>query len=91
MDTDLTIRISESAAAVLRERAAQTGESLAEYAAGIVERTAEGSPLELRDVSGPVADDFGASGMTDDELGDFLEEVKHKVRAAPPDRNHTTP
>ena len=82
METDLTIRISESAAAVLRERAARAGETLAEYAAGIVERTAE-PPRPLRQVSGAVADDFRHSGMTDDELGDFLESVKHKVRREP--------
>ena len=86
MDTDLTIRISDSAAAVLRERAAQTGESLAEYAAGIVERTAEAF-RPLRDVSGAAADDFRDSGMTDDELGDFLEDVKHKIRRDPGPRD----
>ena len=83
MDTDLTIRISESAAGVLRERAARTGETLAEYAAGIVERTAEGAPRDLREISGPAAADFQAGGMSDDELGEFLETVKHKVRRNP--------
>ena len=41
MSVNVTIEISDEAAASLTERAAGTGASLAEYAAGIVERTAE--------------------------------------------------
>ena len=82
MGVNLTIEISDEAAAALSGRAAAAGASLAEYAAGIVERTAEGT-RPLRQISGPAADDFRASGMTDVELGDFLEDAKHRSRHEP--------
>jgi hypothetical protein len=76
---ELTIRISDETAATLSERAKEAGEGLAEYAAGIVKRTADAAKT-LREISGPVAEQFEESGMTEDELGDFLEDVKHKMR-----------
>lgn len=79
MGVNVTIEISDAAAAALTGRAADAGESLAEYAAGIVERTADG-PRPLSQISGPAADDFRQSGMTDDELGDLLEDAKHRSR-----------
>jgi hypothetical protein len=35
----------------------------------------------LREISGPIAEAFEASGMTEDELGDLLDEAKHQMRA----------
>jgi hypothetical protein len=32
----------------------------------------------LREISGPAYDEFLASGMTDDELGDLLERAKRR-------------
>lgn len=75
----LEISISPEAEAKLREKAAMVGEDVTAYAAGVLERMAE-PPLPLREISGPLLDEFKASGMTDDELGDFLEEVKHRQR-----------
>ena len=37
-------------------------------------------PLSLREISGPLSDEFKASGMTDDELGELLEAAKHRMR-----------
>jgi len=50
------------------------------YAAALIEQTTR-SPLSLKEISGPVADDFSKSGMTEDELSDLLEVAKHKMRA----------
>jgi len=49
------------------------------YAERILE--IEGRRPTLREVSGPIAEAFEASGMTEDELGDMLEEAKHQMRA----------
>lgn len=38
-------------------------------------------PLSLKEIGGPIAEDFARSGMTEDELGDLLEEAKHEMRA----------
>ena len=75
----LEISISPEAEAKLREKAAMVGEDISSYAAGVLERMAE-RPLTLREISGPLFEEFKASGMTDDELGDFLEEAKHRIR-----------
>lgn len=76
----LSIPISQEAQAKLLAKAAAAGVDVAAYVAALVEQAAK-APLSLQEISGPVADDFARSGMTDDELGDLLEEVKHEMRA----------
>lgn len=75
----LKLSISPNAETKLREKAAEVGQDVSDYAAGVLERMAE-SPMDLRDISGPLFDEFKASGMTDDELGDLLEDAKHRMR-----------
>ena len=69
---------SPDAEARLRERAAEVGEDPARYAAAIIERSV-GRPKALAEISGPLRDEFLASGMTDDKLGGLLDDVKHKM------------
>lgn len=76
----ISIRLSKEAEAKLKVRAAVAGVDLAEYVATLVEQNAR-RPLSLEEISGPVAKDFEASGMTDDQLSDVLEEAKHAMRA----------
>ncbi len=76
----LTVPISREAEAKLTAKAAAAGVDVSTYVATIVEQTAK-APLSLKEISGPVADDFARSGMTEDELGDLLEEAKHDMRA----------
>jgi hypothetical protein len=38
-------------------------------------------PRSIREISGPVAEAFAKSGMTEDQLAEFLEEKKHAMRA----------
>jgi hypothetical protein len=76
----LTLTISAEAEAKLKAKAAAAGVDVETYAAAIVEQTTK-APLSLREISGPVADDFAKSGMTEDELSDLLEEAKHEMRA----------
>jgi hypothetical protein len=76
----LNLSISTEAEAKLKARALAAGVDLETYAATLVEQIAE-QPLSLKEISGPIAEDFAKSGMTDDELSDLLEEAKHEMRA----------
>lgn len=76
----LSVPISQETEAKLVARARAAGVDLSTYVAALVEETTK-PPLSLHEISGPIANDFANSGMTDDELGDFLEEVKHEMRA----------
>ncbi len=75
---DITIHLSSAAEAKLKERAAATGQPPDAVASRIVEEAVTTPTLD--EVLAPVREDFARSGMTDDELGDFLEDVKHKMR-----------
>lgn len=75
----LQISISPEAEARLREKAAAAGADISEYAAGVLERCAQ-RPLSLEEISGPIAEEFRQSGMTEDELTELLETAKHDMR-----------
>jgi hypothetical protein len=76
----LTLSISPEAEATLKAKAAAAGVDVETYAAALVEHSAK-APLSLTEISGPIAEEFAKSGMTEDELSDFLETVKHEMRA----------
>lgn len=76
----LSIPISPAAEAALRAKAEAAGTDVVTYAARQLEEGAR-PPRSIRDLSGPAYAEFVASGMTDDELGDLLEEAKHEARA----------
>jgi hypothetical protein len=76
----LSLSISDDAEAKLKAKAAAAGVDVATYAARHLELMA-GSARPLKDISGPIAEQFARSGMTEDELSDFLEAEKHAMRA----------
>ena len=76
----LTIPISPEAEAKLKAKADLAGVDLTAYVAALVEQNAR-QPLSIAQISGPVADAFEKSGMTEDELSEVLEEAKHAMRA----------
>lgn len=76
----LKLSISPVTEAKLKAKAAAAGVDVETYAAMLVEQTTK-APLSLKEISGPIAEDFARSGMTEDELGDLLEEAKHEMRA----------
>jgi hypothetical protein len=76
----ITLHISPGAWERLARRAAQTGQDVSECVSTIVEHSV--APMRsLEEISGPLHEQFLRSGMTEDELGGFLEEVKHQRRA----------
>ncbi len=76
----LSLSISEEAEATLTAKARAAGVDLPTYVANIVEETAK-RPLSLSEINAKTANDSPPSRLNDDELADFLEEVKHEVRA----------
>ena len=76
----LSLSISPEAEAKLKAKAAAAGVDVETYAARHLELMA--APLKsLKDISGPIAEEIARSGMTEDQLSDFLEAEKHAMRA----------
>jgi hypothetical protein len=76
----LNLSISAEAEARLKAKAVAAGVDVETYAARQLERMAA-SPRALREISGPIAEAVSRSGMSEDELSDFLEAEKHAMRA----------
>jgi len=76
----LSLSISAQTQAKLQAKAVAAGVDVETYAARHLERMVT-PPKSLREISGPIADAFSRSGMSEDELGDFLEAEKHAMRA----------
>ena len=76
----LRLSISDQAEAKLKAKAEAAGVDVETYAARQLEIMA--APMRsLKEISGPIADEFARSGMTEQELSDFLEAEKHASRA----------
>jgi hypothetical protein len=80
IDLPVTLHVSQTAQETLARRAAESGTDLAGYVSALVEQAISGQ-MTLEELSGPIHERFLASGTTDDELADELEEAKHKMRA----------
>jgi hypothetical protein len=76
----LRIEVSPETETRLKARAVAAGMDVETYVGALVEQSAK-RPLSLDEISGPVADDFAKSGMTEDELSEVLEKAKHAMRA----------
>jgi hypothetical protein len=76
----LSLSISPEAEAKLKAKAAAAGIDVETYAARHLELMAT-LPKSLKELGGPIADAFAHSGMSEDELSDFLEAEKHAMRA----------
>lgn len=75
----LSLTISDQALSKLKAKAATAGVDVETYASRQLELIAA-PPRSLGEVSGPIADAFATSGMTEAELGDLLEAEKHQLR-----------
>jgi hypothetical protein len=76
----LSVSITMEAGARLKARAAGAGVDVETYAARCLELMAS-PPKSLKEISGPIAEEFVRSGLSEDELSDFLEAEKHAMRA----------
>ena len=74
----ITIRLSEEEQRRLAERAARNGRDLAGYVHLLIERDIQ-EPAAVDQALAPLRRQVEESGLTDDELGDFFEEVREEV------------
>ena len=81
----LSIPLPPQAEAALRQRAAATGKDPSTIASELLTyaltQTSELTLDRLEEISGDSYRNFIASGMTDEQLGDELERIKHEDRA----------
>lgn len=77
-DMTITIRLSDEEQRRLAEGAARNGRDVAEYVHSLIERDIQ-EPSAVDQALAPFRREVEASGMTDDELGDFFEEVREEV------------
>ena len=76
----MVVYLREDIRARLLQKASAAGVDMPTYAARILEVEAMQTPLE--EAFRPVRDTYMASGMTDDEPGEFLESEKPAARVA---------
>ena len=74
----ITIRLTDDEQRQLAERAARNGRDVVEYVHLLIERDIQGSAA-VDQALAPFRRQVEESGMTDDELGDFFEEVREEV------------
>ena len=74
----LTLNLAERDAQRLAEKAQAAGVDVQTYVERIVRAAATSPPLD--EALRPVRDAFHASGMSEDQLGELLEEAKHEMR-----------
>lgn len=80
LELPLTLRLSADAKRWLETRAEASGTDLAGYVSALLEQMTH-RPMTLEEISGPIAERFRESGMSDDELAELLEAEKHAARA----------
>ncbi len=74
----LTLNLAEGDAQELAAKATAAGVDVQTYVERIIRAAANSPPLE--ELLQPVRDAFHSSAMSDDELGELLEEAKHAMR-----------
>ncbi len=77
------VGIPKEVMARLTARARACGRGVSEYLRGLIEQDLAAGPRRpsptLDEILAPVHEDFERSGMTEDELYDFLEELREQV------------
>ncbi len=76
----LSVTISPETEAKLKAKAVAAGVDVATYAARQLELLAA-PPRSLREISGPIGEAFSQSGISEDDVSEFLETEKHAMRA----------
>jgi len=84
----LSIPLTPKAEAALRQRAAAVGKDpvnvAAELLTRVLTRSAGLTQDRLEEICGKTSQQFRSSGMTEDQLGQELEDIKHTDRAILP-------
>lgn len=75
----LTIPITPEIEAKLRERAAEFGRDVAEYAADLIRQGVSNRTFD--ELLAPIREDFARTGMSDDEIMEFGRRELEAIRA----------
>ena len=76
--TTLTINVSPDVSARLAEKAKSKGQDIVEYVEVLVAEQVRRPTLE--EILAPVRQEFAESGMTEDELDEFMYSVRRKMK-----------
>ena len=74
----LTINVPRNVGAILEEKAKTDGKELMEYVEDLLEKDAD-RPKTLDEILAPFRREVEASGITDEEFDDLIEEVREEV------------
>jgi hypothetical protein len=76
--TELKLLLGSDTSERLKQRAAASGKEVADYAAALIEDAVTKPSID--EVLAPIREQFARSGMSEDELSNFLEDAKHRRR-----------
>ncbi|MEW6130671.1 MAG: hypothetical protein AB1757_26810 [Acidobacteriota bacterium] len=76
---DITITIEPEVQAKLQQRAQSLGQDIKEFVESVVKQEALKPVKSVDEILAPVRQEFAESGMTEDELDDFLNDVREKA------------
>lgn len=77
----VTVEISKEAENRLKSRANEMGKDLPDFVEYLLEREARDPEPSFDEIVAPLQADFAKSGMSEEELEAFLDEVVSEVRA----------
>jgi hypothetical protein len=83
---ELRLRLGRETGRKLKAKAAAIGKDAADYAAELIEDAVTQPSLD--EMLAAVREKFSRSGMSEDELSDFLEDAKHRRRVLRKDEKH---
>jgi len=75
----LQVELTPEVESRLRKRAESAGQEMSRFVTNLLSHFGS-QPTPLEELSGPIYQNFLASGMTDDELAEELERAKHEMR-----------
>ncbi len=75
----LTIELPAETERQLSARAQAAGKSIEEFTSGLLVKLAKAPPRPWAEIVAPLAADFSASGMTEDELDAVVEEAREEI------------
>lgn len=74
----LTIHVSKDTGAILEEKAKVQGKDVSEYVEDLIEKEID-KPKTLNEILAPFRGEVKASGITDDELDNLVEEAREEI------------
>lgn len=87
----LTIELPADTERLLSTRAQAAGKTVEEYTRELLVKLAKAPPRPWAEIVAPIAADFAASGMTEEDLDNLVEEVREEIYFEQHGRRSTQP